>query len=198
VGENRGFLLYKQVKRNFKKLHMKNDFYNKYKTFSKNQIFDIVINKDDYQTDAVDAVILIVKENNWESEINDKIKKLNQDYENEIAEKAEYYNRVVEFQRDNFCFNIRISDIPRFESVLVKKNIDFLREDKNIGVQLDSYPTQKYYFKEKDIKKVDEICISLKLITQPYADIKPFIKFELKVILIAVIVALLFYLIFIR
>jgi len=120
----------------------------------------------------------------------DLIDKQNQLYQDEIIEKAEYYKKAVEFQRDKKYFNIRTCDVPKFESSLIKHKIDFFREDKNVGVQFDSYPTETYYFKEKDIEKVDEICIDLKLITQPYSDVKPFFRFEIKVFLVFLVIVI--------
>lgn len=167
---------------------MNNDFYERYKVYSRQQIFDILKKKEDYQSEAVSAAELILRENHWESELAVIIEKENQIYQEEIAEKAEYYKKAVEFQKDKNSFNVRTCDVPRFEARLIKHNIDFFREDKNVGVQLDSYPTETYYFKEKDVAEVDKICIDLKLITQPYTDAKPFFKFELKVLLIVAVV----------
>ena len=177
---------------------MENEFYIKYKTFSKNKIFDILINKDDYQNDAVNAAKKIIRENNWDSELKEIIEIQKQNYNNEIAEKAEYYKNIIEFQKDNFYFNIKIADVPKFEAELIKENIDFYREDKNIGPQLDYFPTEKYYFKKKDIEKADNICKRINLITQPYSEHKQFFRFEVKVILIVIIIAIFISFIFSR
>jgi len=164
------------------------DFYVRYKTYTKQQIFEILLKKEDYQVDAVKAAELILAENKWDTDLKDLFDKENEIYQEEISEKAEYYRKAVEFQKDRNYFNIRTSNVPKFEAKLVKHNIDFFRENKNVGVQLDSYPTETYYFKEKDVATVDKICIDLKLVTQPYADAKPFFRFEIKVILIVVVI----------
>ena len=174
------------------------DFYEKYKTYSKHQIFEILKNKNDYQPTAVKAAEVILKEKNWESELYVEINKENQIYQEEIKEKAEYYNKMVEFQNDKNYFHLRIADVPKFEAILTKNNIDFFREDKNVGVQLDTYPTETYYFKNKDVAAVDKICKDLKLTTAPYSDIKPFFKFEITTVVIVVLILIIIVLLITR
>ena len=174
---------------------MMKEFYERYKTYSKHQIFEILRNKKDYQQDAVNAAEKILLDKNWKSDLLESISKEEQIQQREIDEKAKYYKKIVEFQTGKNYLNIRLCDVPKFEAALIKNNIDFYREDKNVGPQLDYYPTEKYYFKDESTVKVDEICKHLKLNTAPYADIKPFYKMDFKswliIILIITIIVLL-------
>ena len=171
---------------------MKNEFYDRYQAYSKEEIFEILKDKENYQQKSVEAATLILKEQDWEPELLEIIHKENEIYQTEIAVKAAYYQNVVEFKNDGNSFEIKTCDIPRFESSLITSNIKFFREEKHMGAHLDKFPTERYYFKDKDVKAVDEICIALELVTAPYADIKPFFKFELKtlVITLAILAAL--------
>jgi hypothetical protein len=173
-----------------------NGLYEKYQGFAKQELFDVLLESQDYTPEAVDAAMQILKEKGWSAEL-EKIRLERQEKaeaellleQEEIVEKAEYYKNVVEF-RNGYSFQVRIADIPRFEGILEEKNIAFFREDKNIGVQLDSYPTQSYYFRYEDAEKVDEIAKELQLITAPYTDIKPFWGFEMKAVVITIIASI--------
>jgi len=182
---------------------MKTQFYDRYIDYSKDELFKIILAPDDFQQDAVSTAQQIIAEKNWTSELNKRLEEQNKKniedtahLEQEIEEKAEYYRNVVEFKKDNNSFQVRIADIPKFEAKLEAKKIKFFREDKNIGVQLDSYPTQSYFFKNEDVKKVDEITKNLRLVTSPYSDNKPFFKFEIKVLLIVVALTILAFILF--
>jgi hypothetical protein len=170
---------------------MKNAFYDKYLNFKKEELIKIVLTPSDYQHSAVIAARQVIEEKKWtddlENEIEVKQKKdkaENEQYEQDIVEKAEYYKNIVEYKNQENSFQVRIADVPKFEGALEEKGIEFYREDKNIGVQIDTYPTQTYYFKDENFNAVDEISRNLKLVTTPYTDIKPFFGFEMKVLLI--------------
>lgn len=167
---------------------MNNEFYQKYQVYSKEQIFDILKNKDSYQPASVSAAEQILIEKKWKLELSEIMEHEEEVYEKEVAERAEHYKNAVEFKNDQNTFSIKTSEVPKFESSLYEFGIEFYREDKHVGVQLDSFPTETYYFKNKDVDAVDKICIDLKLVTTPYADIKPFFKFELKAIIIVVVI----------
>ena len=182
---------------------MKTQFYERYKDYSKDELIKIVLTPNDFQPDAVITARQIIAEKNWTSELKKHLEEQNKKnieeaelFEQEIKEKAEYYKNVLEFKNDNNSFQVRIADIPKFEAKLGAKGIEFFREDKNIGVQLDSYPTQTYFFKNEDVEQVDEITKKIGLVTAPYSDIKPFFKFEIKVLLIAVALTILLIILF--
>ncbi len=83
-----------------------------------------------------------------------------------------------------------------FESELRNKNITFSRADKNVGAQLDTFPTQTYYFKKEDTEQVDEIVLRLGLVTVPYTNIRPFWGFEVKVVLVVIVIIITLVLLF--
>lgn len=178
-------------------------FYNRFKNYNQNQLFNIVLNPDDFQLEAINAAKKIIAENNWTNLLDKKIEEANNEkikqeeiLLKEIAEQAEHYKNVVELKNENNYFQIRIVDIPKFEAALELNGIDFYREDKNIGGQLDHYPTQTYFFRIKDSDKVNSIVKNLGIVTAPYSDIKPFFNFQLKIVLIVVILSILISLIF--
>lgn len=179
---------------------MTSQFYNRFKNYSKEELFRIVLTPEEFQPDAIITAKQIINEYGWTNDLDILLKeKQTKDLEEEnllnqdIKEKAEYYKNVVAFKNDNYSFQVRIADIPKFEAALYEKGIEFFREDKYIGVQLDIYPTQTYFFKKKDAAKVDEITKNIGLITAPYTDIKPFFKFEVKVVLIAITLIILLF-----
>lgn len=173
-------------------------FYNRFKNYNQEELFKIVFAPDDYQPEAVNAARQLITEKNLTNDFNKRLEEQNKKnieeeelLQQEISEKAEYYKSVVEFKNDNNSFQVRIADIPKFEGALGAEGIDFFREDKNIGVQLDSYPTQTYFIRNEDAEKVDEIVKGLGLVTLPYSDIKPFFNFQIKVLLIVVALTIL-------
>lgn len=171
-------------------------FYEKYQTLEKFELFDIVLRPEDYQPEAIPVAKQVISERGWSNELNEKMAEANkereqkeEEFQHEVEEKAEYYKNVVEFKNQGNSFQVRIPDIPRFEGALEEHNIPYFREDKNIGPQLDAYPTQSYYFKNEHVDVVDQLSQDLGLVTAPYADIKPFFKFELKVLVIVIVIA---------
>lgn len=179
------------------------DFYKTYEELSKEKLFRILLSPDHYQPDALAAARQVLSDKNWTEDFKQKVEKRkqeeelkNHESEEEVIEKAAYYKNVVEYKSHRNSFQIRIPDMPRFEIALTERNIEYFREDKHIGVQLDHYPTQTYYFKNKDAEQVDKLVKELELITAPYADYKPFFKFELKVIALAIAIIFIVLLIF--
>lgn len=169
------------------------NFYNTYIHLEKTELFKVVLFPDDYQHEAVIVAKQVIAEKGWTEDFNTSAEELNANkkteeeaFEQDVIEKAEYYKNVVEFKNQGNSFQVRIPDMPKFEAALSERGIDFFREDKNIGVQLDSYPTQTYFFKNEDCEIVDKITKELGLITAPYADIKPFFIFEIKVVLVII------------
>lgn len=178
-------------------------YYDTYKNYNQDELFNIVLTPDDFQPDAVKAARQIIAEKKWSNDLKKRLEAVNKEeiieqnnYEQEIKEKAEYYKNVVEFKNEGNSFEVKIADIPKFESALAENGIEFFREDKNIGVQLDSYPTQTYFFRNEDVEKVDEITKNLSLVTAPYTDIRPFFGFEIKVVLVVIALTLLLLLFF--
>lgn len=171
------------------------DFYSVYKEFSKEQLLNILSSPENYQPEAIEAAKTIISERGWNNDLQQRKNEIATEEaleelqeEEEIRGNAAYYKNAVSYKTHRNSFQIRITDIPRFEAALEEQNISFFREDKNIGAQLDTYPTQTYYFKDEDTDAVDQICKSLSLITAPYADAKPFFFKELGMLVIGLLI----------
>jgi hypothetical protein len=179
---------------------MTSPIYKRYNTYEKEQLFEILLHYEDYQPEAIEIAKKIVKEKKWDSEYSELLDKFRLENEqkelqlqNEYLEQRDKYKKAVEFQEEKNSFQVRTSDIPRVEGALIENEIDFYREDKHVGVQLDSYPTQTYYFKTTDLSKVDKITKDLKLRAAAYTDPQPFFRFEIKVlILVLILLAIIF------
>ncbi len=175
-----------------------NNFHQHFSSFDNEKLFKIILDPTDYQPQAIATAQAIVKERGAQEELaallkaRDAAQEVQEQLEfDEIVEKANYYKSVVEIKQQGFYFNIRVSDVPKFEGQLAQHGIEFHREDKHIGAQLDTYPTQTYYFKREDTETVDRLVKGLKLVIVPYMDIKPFFKFEILVLLAVIILFIL-------
>jgi hypothetical protein len=179
-----------------------NSFYERYKHLGKEELIEIVLSPADYIPEAIEAARQVIIDNRWSQELAERLKQQTEideeeqkAFEEDVVEKADYYRRVVEIKSQNNYFFIRVSHIPEFEGKLVEHNIEFYREDKHIGPQIDNYPTQAYYFRHEDVKAVDEIVKEIGLITTPYHDVKPGFKMELIIlgfVILFVVLAVIF------
>jgi hypothetical protein len=163
-------------------------FYEKYKDYSKNQLFEILTNKDDYQQEAVAAANYYLRKNGWDTELEKLLTREQQVYETEVAEQFEYYSKKVEFRRDNNYYFIRPTETDVFEASLKELNIEYFKMDNDSDLFKIPYPALVYYFKNKDTELVDKICIDLGIESHLNPDTKPFLKMELKAIVIVVII----------
>jgi|JI6StandDraft_1071083.scaffolds.fasta_scaffold161883_2 hypothetical protein len=173
---------------------MSSPFYELYKNYTKDALLDIVMHEENYREEAVAAAQQIISENNWTEDFEAELKKREQvQIEEENKEDLEleanilYYQKAKEFKNDACSFQVRFIDIPKLESKLIKANISFFIEDKHVGNQLDAFPTQTYYVKQKDAEEVDRIIKEIGVVAAPYLDTRPFLTPTLKVTLIAVL-----------
>lgn len=163
---------------------MHTKYYERFQTYPAEKLFNVILNPPDFQDEAVETAKRIVEEKNWVEALNIQLEEKNKleliadaIETEEIENKAAYYNEILDYQTNGFSFEVRIADFAKLEGALIEREIEFYRADKNIGVQLDTYPTQTYYFKNKDKLVVDELTKEIGLLTLPYADIKPFFFF---------------------
>lgn len=173
---------------------MPSQFYETYQDYSKDKLFEIVLSPDDYQPAAVIAAIQVITEKKWKEELDKRLEEGREAYAADIKEKAEYYKNAVEFQEQRNSFQVITADILKFESALADQNIEFFREDKVTGLRLEGFPTETYFFKNEDVEAVDKITKDLGLVTGAYTSTKPFVRFEIKVLIIALVIIALLYL----
>ena len=163
-------------------------FYDKYKDYTKKQIFEILTNKGDYQQDAVQAALYHLRKNEWDTELDNLLTMKQQEYDSEVDEKFEYYSKEVEFRKDNNYYYIRPTEAEAFESKLKEGNIEYFKMDNDSDLFKIPYPSIVFYFKNKDTVAVDKICIELGLEAHLNPDTKPFLKMEFTVILVVIII----------
>ena len=163
-------------------------FYEKYKDYSKKQLFKILTNKDEYQQEAVEAATYFLKKNGWDNELDNLLTREQKQYENEVAEKAEYYSKKVEFRRDNNYYLIRPTETDAFEARLTELGIEYFKMDNDSDLYKIHYPALVYYFKNKDTEMVDKICVDLGIESHLNPDTKPFLKMEFIAIAIVVVI----------
>jgi len=171
-----------------------NEFYERFSAYEKEKLFDIIINKDRFQKNAVLAAKRIIVNKNLSNELVDLIESLEVKKNDEesmakeiIAQKADYYANALKLKKENNHINIRTSEIIRFEAALQKESINYFSEDRNVDAFMAHFPTHAYYFHTEDLESVDLIVKQLQM-TDPHLDQRPFFKFELKMIAIAVAV----------
>ncbi|WP_026970236.1 hypothetical protein [Algoriphagus terrigena] len=130
-----------------------NEFYERYSSFEKEKLFEIILNKDGYQENAVFAAKRVVFNKNFSNELAELIASHQastidrQSMELEIfTQKAEYYAKAVKFKKENNVINIRTSEIIRFEAALQNESIDYFSEDKNVDAFMAHFPTHSYFF----------------------------------------------------
>lgn len=171
------------------------NFKDRYINYSNEELIEIIIQKDNYQEKAVEIALEIIKERKIVKELAEELRKI--ELENEKIEQIQFeeYEKVKDINLSN-KINVKIGDVAKFEGELIKQNIKFHREDKNITAGFEVFPSEDYYFSIEDFPKADKIFINLGLLTASQ-DIKPFFKFEIKVILLIafiIIIALIFFL----
>ena len=182
---------------------MNSQFYDLYKSYNQKELFDVLLHANDYQPEAVASALQLVKEKGWSDHYQKLIDEKKQQDEKAVKEeqtenleKAEYYRKAVLIKTQNNSFEVRIGEIPKFEARLAELNVDYFREDKNIGTQLDVYPTQTYYFKNEDVELVDKVCKEVGVTAAPYLDPRLFFFPELKMAVGAILFLLLAYLLY--
>lgn len=180
---------------------LKTKFYEQYLDYTQEELFAIVLHSHDFNAESVTTARCIIRERGWGGNLNkllqeNKLKNAveQERYVEEIKLKAEHYRNVLAFKEGNHFFQVRIADASKFEAALYINRIGYYKEDKHIGMQLDNYPAQTYYFKKKDVLTVDKIIKSLEMNVSVSSDKKTFLNFEVKATLIVLaFIILLFY-----
>lgn len=169
------------------------EFYNRFKSYEKDKLFEIIRTRENYQDKALRATLRLIKEKGYEEDLAILLNSLKEE-ENRVAseefqntqENFEFYSKAVQFKTENNYIDIRTSEIIKFEAALANKEVDYFSEDKNIDAFRALYPTHRYYFLSKDMESIDLILRDLEM-TDPTLDYKPFFKFELKTMVLVVL-----------
>ena len=149
--------------------------YEIYKDHPKEELFAIVVSRNDYNPEVLTVVHRIIKENNWRSELtmfiedfqHSKKLKEKRDWE-ELESQSKFYKDSVEFKRNNLYHEARISHIPMLESQLIENEIPFFREDNEGRQNLSQTQVIKYYFKPEDADSAFRLISSLKFSDENY------------------------------
>src|SRR4051812_5656002 len=114
--------------------------YEKFKHYNREKLFEMGFDAENYKPEIIEIVKQIIAERGWKEIFERKLEEIKKKkteeegrYETEIEEKANYYKSIVEFRNDGNYFQVRITDIQKFEAALHEHEIEFFREDKHIG-----------------------------------------------------------------
>ena len=154
---------------------MSSAFYKLYSGYSKQELFEVLLQPEDYQREAIDCAVQILVEKKWADEYdklceehNAEQEKLADEENANNAKLAEYYRKAVDIKMQNHGYNVLHGDTDRFEERLDALNIDYFKEDSSLS-RLNFNPEyQPYYFKTEDIDAVDEIGKDLGIFSKAY------------------------------
>ncbi len=163
--------------------------YDRYNEYSDEKMIEIILEKDNYQKEAVDTALKIISERGIEDKLNQELEIIKNENDKIEQEQFEQIEKLKNINLKN-VINVKLGDAANFEGELSRHGINYHRLDKNLGGGVELYPSINYYFSNKDFMRADKICIELGL-TDAYQDIKPFFKFEMKVFLIILIIVIL-------
>jgi len=125
------------------------DFETLYNSYSKDELYEILKNQDDYQPEAVSAAKKIAKEKGWLSSINFELNILEEE-SNKKRQEQEKINSIVNDQ----CFlEINKNHIIETDSILSENDIEYYFIEKNNVKN----PGRFYYFFRKDIERVKRL-----------------------------------------
>ncbi len=166
------------------------EFLETYRTFEKEQLFQIVLFPDEYKEEAILAAKQVITEKGWKRELDKALEQQNikeqeeqEQYEQDVIDKAEYYKNYVELKNEGISFQINKESTVLFEDKLIENNIEFFRADKQIISELNyDEDCQTYYLKKTDYEKAIEIKKELGL-SMP----KPKTKLEKNTYILAII-----------
>ena len=155
------------------------NLYEIYKDHPKEDLFAIVVSRNDYNPEVLTVVHRIIKENNWSSELAMFIEdfqhsmklKEKRDWQEQESQ-SKFYKDSVEFKRNNLYHEARISHIPMLESQLIENEIPFFREDNEGRQNLSQTQVIKYYFKPEDADSAFRLISSLKFSDENYSQDK--------------------------
>ena len=148
---------------------MENQFYELYNTFDKQELFDVIIHAADYQPEAVECAMQVMREKRWSNDYSEllqaqseQLKEKEQEEQQDILLKAEFYRKEVEIKMQNNGYSIRGTEdgmLARFIEALADKDIEYFQESEYSVLKFN--PSNEYYFKNEDVAEVDALCKEL-------------------------------------
>ena len=127
-----------------------NRFYEVMNSLEKKELFKVLIQHEEYNQEAVEAAILVVKEKNYVQELKEIVEKMerksNFEKSSEEAKSAKLANINL---KNCIKFSISSSNQINFEGQLIKHNIEFYRSE---GYNIDTL-VMNYYFSDEDFDK---------------------------------------------
>ena len=141
-----------------------NRFYPLFMHYKPKQLFEVVVNNADFEKDAVDAALYLINEQGLQSSLElakqRRAEKLEKEIQSKIIveqEKEEHLQNVAAFQEDGIVFSVPLGDVKQFEDRVSQEGIEFYRNDKLEGFDVDTAPTQSYYFNKKYAAEINVI-----------------------------------------
>lgn len=125
------------------------DFETLYNSYSKEQLYEILKNQDDYQPEAIIAATKIAKEKGWLGSINFELNNLAEEKSKEQIEQQQISSII----KDQCFLEIGYSHIIETDSLLAENNIEYYFIEKNNVKK----PGRFYYFYKKDFQRVKRL-----------------------------------------
>jgi hypothetical protein len=147
-----------------------NRFYPLFMHYKPKQLYEVVVNNTDFEAEAVDAAMFLINEQGLlggleiaQKKFQEKKIRAKEEKEIEKQQKEEHLQKVSTYQEDGVVFGVPLGDVKQFEDKLSEAGIEFYRNDSLEGFEVDSAPTQNYYFGKKYLKEVNLIVKEIEL-----------------------------------
>ncbi len=141
-----------------------NRFYPLFMHYKPKQLYEVVVNDTDFEKDAVAAAMFLIEEQSLQGGLKmamernlQKIQREEQERINVQKEKEEHLQNVAAFQEEGIVFSVPLGDVKQFEDRIAAEGIEFYRNDKLESFDVDSAPTQSYYFNKRYAAEVNVI-----------------------------------------
>jgi hypothetical protein len=159
------------------------------------QLFEVIVKEADYESDAIDAAMALINEQGLYSSLQivlnrnaEKKKQKEEERIQKIKEKEEHYQQVSQFQEDGIVFSVSLDNVTEFEKRLTEEGIEYYRYDKISDFEVDSMPTQNYYFNKRYAEEVNVITKEIDFKKLEVLDSKKPIKYLEFYVLVGVVI----------
>ena len=117
----------------------------------------------------------MIIEKGWKSELDKAVEERNkkkqeeqEQFEQDVIDKAEYYKNYVEFKTEGIAFFVNKDFTVQFEDLMIENDIEFYIYDYQSESKFEDYAdynnyqnNQKYYIRRTDYEKVNELAKGL-------------------------------------